>query len=511
MVSTITNDEDVVEPVIGLRALASTIWRKRRIWLITGLIGLVVAASLHLVIPRSYTAETDLYLTVPSGSNAVDVMAGNVSLLETQVVAQNAIASGHLETTPHALLSHYSGLAVSDNIMSIKFTGSSAEDAIAGAKAVGNAFLAVQANELGLQTNALVKGLRSQIGTLNTEINTLDSQINNLSGAGTEQSTQLANLINQRSENEASVSSLQTQVQQALLNEQSTDHSNSILDPAALVPVSTKKVFIEDGLSGLVAGMAIGILFVIFRALLSDRPVDRASVAATLGAPVELSLEPYRNPLLRRKRRLAQQLRTPNPSLRMIERRLRGHLESAPGSALAVVAVGNSQPAALAMGALAFALSSEGHRVMVVDAAEHRPLASIVGITPKSGTLETFQLETGEGPAVRVLVAPDDPMRMAQKPPPDDTDALLVLVTVDAAFGAEQITPWVTDAVLILSPHGVTQTRMEVTREMLREAGISLRSVILLDADPKDETSGALSSADLRLTPAEVETADSSV
>jgi hypothetical protein len=52
---------------------------------------------------------------------------------------------------------------------------------------------------------------------------------------------------------------------------------------------------------------------------------------------------------------------------------------------------------------------------------------------------------------------------------------------------------------------------MEVTREMLREAGISLRSVILLDADPKDETSGALGSADLRLTPAEVETADSSV
>ena len=275
MVSTTTfNDEDIMEPTIGLRALLATIWRKRRIWLITGLVGLVVGASLHVVIPKTYTAETDLYLTVPAGSNAVDVMAGNVSLLDTQVVAEKAIAAGHLNATPHALLSRYSGLAVSDNIMSIKFTGSSAEEAVAGARAVGNAFLAVQANELGLQTNALVKGLRSQIGSLNTEINTLDSQINNLSGAGTGQSTQLANLINQRSENEASVSTLQTQVQQALLNEQSTDHSNSILDPSALVPVSTKKVLIEDGLSGLVAGIALGIVFVIFRTLLADRPVD---------------------------------------------------------------------------------------------------------------------------------------------------------------------------------------------------------------------------------------------
>ena len=511
MVSTTSNDEEIVEPVIGLRALAATIWRKRRVWLITGIVGLVVVASLHLVIPRSYTAETDLYLTVPSGSNAVDVMAGNVSLLETQVVAEKAISLGHLDMTPHSLLSKYSGLAVSDNIMSIKFTGSSPEEAVAGAKAVGNAFLAVQANELGLQTNALVRGLRSQIGSLNTEVNTLDSQINNLSSAGTELTTQLANLINQRSENEASVSQLQTQVQQALLNEQSTDHSNSILDPAALVPVSTKKVYIEDGLTGLVAGIAVGMAFVIFRALLTDRPIDRATAATTLGAPVELSLERYRSPHLLRNRRLRRQLRNPSPSLRMIERRLRGHLESAPGSALAVVTVGNPEAAALAMGALAFDLSSEGHRVMVVDAAEHRPLASIVGITPKTGTLETFQLDTGEGPPLRVLVAPDDPIRMAQKPPPDDTDALLVLVTVDAAFGAEQITPWVTDAVLVLSSGGVTLTRMDVTRDMLREAGISLRSVILLDADPQDESSGALGSADLRLTPPEVETAETSV
>jgi capsular polysaccharide biosynthesis protein len=504
-------DDTVVGPTIGIRALMATIRRKRRIWIITGLVGLIIGASLHFVIPPKYTAETDLYLTIPPGANPLSVTANNVSLLKTQTVAQKAIADGHLNTTPHALLSRYSGLSVSDNIMSIKFSGSTKAEAVAGAKAVANAFLAVQASELGLQTNALVRGLHSQIASLNGEINTLNSQISNLSGttAGSQSTNRLTDLVNLRSEDEQQLFTLQTQVQQALLNEQSTDHSNSILDPATLAPVSTAKAVIVDALSGLVAGLAIGIAVVIFGALLSERPLDRSTVAGTLGAPVELSLERYRSPHLLRRRRLSRRFRTPSPALQMIERRLRLHLESAPASALAVVSVGTPEPAALAVAGLAFSLSSEGHRVIVVDASEDRPLTSILGLSPGSESMEIFELSAGEGPPVRVLVAPDDPLAMAQKPPPEDADALLVLLTLDAAFGLEQVTSWATDAVMLMSPRGVTLTRMDVTREMLGEAGVSLRSVILLDRDPDDDSSGVLVPGDLRLTSTVVESAGS--
>jgi hypothetical protein len=115
--------------------------------------------------------------------------------------------------------------------------------------------------------------------------------------------------------------------------------------------------------------------------------------------------------------------------------------------------------------------------------------------------MQTFPLVTARGFRARVLVAPKDPLRMAQKPPPDDADALLILASLDAAFGAEHLAPWVTDAVMVLSPRRTTRTRLEVSREMLHEAGISLRSVILLDSDPQDESSGALNPVDLRLTP----------
>jgi len=497
-----SNEDLVLGPMIGLRSLMATIRRKRRVWLITGLVGLIVGASLHLVIPRKYTAVTDLYLPLPAGADPAQVMANNVSLLQTEVVAQQAVTAGRLHVTPHTLLSHYTGVSLSDNIMSITFSGPSQSEAVSGARAVARAFLAVQAKELGRQTDTLVRGLQPQISSFNNEIDNLNAKINSLSGAtpNTQSSNQLADLVNQRSADESQVSQLRAQVDQALVNEQFTDRSSSVLDPAAVVPVSAKKVVLVDALSGLVAGLALGLAAVIFSALLSERPPGRSTVAATLGAPVELSLERYRSPRVMRRSRLSRRLREPSPILRMIERRLRGHLECAPGSALAVVAVGTPEPTALAVGGLALALSSEGHRVVVVDAADKRPLASILGLTTKPEAMETFELPASGGPPVRVLVAPEDPLAMAQKPPPDDADALLVLASLDAAFGTEHLAPWVTDAVMVLSSRRTTLTRMEVSREMLHEAGISLRSVILLDSDPQDDSSGALSPVDLRLS-----------
>ena len=505
METSLPDEDAALGPMIGLRSLMATLRRRRRVWLTTGLLGLLIGASLPLVIPHKYSAVTVLYLSQPAGSNATQAVADDVSLLQTQAVAEQAISTGHLHTTPSALLSHYSGLAVSGNLMSIKFNGTSKAGAVSGARDVAQAFLTVQARELALQTNVLVHGLRSQISNVNAAISNLNHSINDLSGAAANQETtnQLADLVNERSADESQVSQLQDQVQQAQLSAQSADRVSHVLDPAALPPVSTKKAFLVDALSGLIVGLAVGIAALIFSSLLSERAVDRSTVAETLGAPVELSLGKYRSPRLMRRRRLSRQLREPTPTLSMIERRLRGHLESAPGSALAVVTVGAAEPAALAVGAFALALSSEGHRVVVVDAADGRHLASILGLTPAANTMETYVLPAEGGPPIRVLVAPQDPAQMAEKPPPDDADALLVVATLDAAFGAEHLAPWVTDAVMILPARGVTLTRMSVSRQMLREAGISLRSAILLDSDPQDESSGTLSPVDLRFTPLE--------
>ncbi len=501
MVATAPEEAPAFDRVIHLRALWATVRRRWRVWVIAGVVGLVVGASLHMVIPRKYAATADLYLAIPSGSNPPEVMADNVALLQTDAVAKQAIAAGHLSMSPHMLLAHTTGLALSDNIMSIKFSASSPSRAVAGAKALAGAFLAEQAGELRLQTDGMVRSLRSQISSLNSSIGTLNTQIDNQFGTSTNGGNLLSNLISERTDDESQVSQLQAQIDQALTEEKSSDSISHILDPAVLVPVSTTKVFLVDGLSGLVAGLAIGLAVVVFGALFSEGAPDRVMVAETLGAPVALSLERYRAPRLMRRARLAKRLRAPDPAIRMIERRLRAQLESASGRALAVVTMGAPELAALGVGALALDLYSEGHRVVVVDAADDRLLASMFGVSPTSDTMEMFPLPADGHPTLRLLVAPPDPMQMAEKPPPDDTDALLVLAALDPAFGAEHLAPWVSDAVVVLSRRGVTLARMDIGREMLHQAGISVRSVILVGSDPLDESSGELSPGDLRLTP----------
>ena len=498
----VPDENPSLDEMIGLRSLWVAIRRNRRIWLATGLLGLIVGASLPFLLPHKSSAVTDLYLAQSAGQDPAHAMADDVSLLQTLAVAKQAVSSSHFDVSPSALLSHYSGLPLSDSIMSIKFNGSSQSDAVTGARAVAQAFLTVQAAELRLQTDVLVRGLQSEISSLNTEIGTLNTQITSDSSASTTASNQITNLVDQRSADQSQVSQLQTQIQQARLNEQSATDVSHVLDPAAVVAASTKKVVLEDALSGLIVGLAVGLGAVIFGFLLSERVLDRSKVAETLGAPVELSLRRYRRPRVMRRTRLSRQLRAPSPALRMIERRLRARLESAPGSTLAVVAVGTAEPAALAVGALALSLASEGREVVVVDAADKRILASVLGLTAIPETMQTLQIAVEGGDPVRVFVAPEDPAQMAQKPPPDDADVVLVLTALDPAFGTEQLSSWVTDAVMILCPRGVNLTRLQVGREILREEGISLRSVILLGSDAEDDSSGAFNSADRRLTPA---------
>ena len=456
------------------------------------------------MIPRKYSATSDLYLAIPSGSNGPEVMANNVALLQTDAVAKQAIATGHLNVSPHTLLAHTSGLAVSDNIMSITFSASSTSKAVAGARAVDHAFLAVQAGELRRQTDGLVRSLKSQISTLNSSIGSLDTQIDdqsNASASTTAASSSLTDLINERGDDQSQVSQIQAQVGQAQSQAQSSEAISSVLDPAALVPVSAKKVILVDGLSGLIAGLAIGLVIVVFSALFSEGVPDRFAVAETLGAPLALSLPRYRGPRLMRRRRLAGRLRAPDLAIRMIERRLRGHLESAPGSALAVVTMGTPEPAALGArraGARPLVGGATSRRSRRIGQPAHGLHARAVLHVRHDGDVPASD---GWSLSLRLLVAPPDPMQMAEKPPPDDTDVLLVLATLDPAFGAEHLAPWASDAVMLVSTKGVTLARMDVGREMLRQAGISLRSVILLGCDSQDESSGVLNPGDLLFKP----------
>ena len=63
-----------------------------------------------------------------------------------------------------------------------------------------------------------------------------------------------------------------------------------MLDTAAPIPHSRLKLAIVYAVTGLIAGLALGMGIVVVRALVSDRLRRRDDIAQALGAPVKLSV-----------------------------------------------------------------------------------------------------------------------------------------------------------------------------------------------------------------------------
>jgi len=498
-VATAEGEEPEGQPgaFVSLRVLSTAAGRHWRPLLATALVGLLIGAGFHLVVPRKYASVTDLFLTEPAASDPAQAMANDTSLLQTRAVAQRAVVVLHLHTTADSFLASYQGLALSNAILSITASAHSQTDAVSEGNAVAQAFLRVRTDELNLQTQVVVRGLQAQVNSLDHEITNLSSSIDVLSAtpAGSQSGNELADLVEQRSEDTSQVAQVESQIQQEQLNASSVTQASQVLDPAAAVKVSAKKVTIMDALSGLIGGLGLAIVALVVGVLLSDRLRSREEVAAALGAPVELSLFHWASRREMRTRHRRELVMHPTPALAMIERRLRAHLESAGGSALAVVEVESSEPCALAVAALAFSLTSEGRRVVIADMADERPVASLFGVTSDEKKVHTVTLEDH---SVVLLVAPDDMIEMGPGWTPKGTDVLLVLASADAAFGSQHLAAWVTKAVVVVNMRRATTTAVSATGEMLRQARIVIRSAILVGADPEDDgTVGAAPSNDL--------------
>lgn len=476
--------DEYQSPLVNLRTLRAAVWRRWRIWLTIGLVGMVIGGSLHLVLPVKYTAIAEVYLAYPPGGASATSSTNDVSLAQTTPVAQLALDHLHLNMTTASFLSSYEVVAVSNVIFSITSSGPSSAAAVARANATAQAFLAVRNREKHLETHLLISDSQSQIHSLQSQTSDLTNKINSLSAAGLGSSNQVNQLVNQRSGDETQILGLQGQIQQAQLDLYSVIRGSSVIDPATPIAVSRKKVMAVDGLTGLVIGLGSALMILLLSLLLSDRLRTREDVAAVLGAPVELSIAHSM-----RSRRLHHHMVAPPPPLLMIERRIRDHLEAAPGSALAVVEVGAANISALAIGLLGRSLALEDRRVMIVDMVRGHPLASL--FTGKKAVKEgQYTLSLG-GQHIFLVVSAEDPAEATEKlSVPDGTDVVLVLTSVDPAFSADHLARWASDAVVLVNTKTASGTLIGSTGELLRRAGIVIRSALVVGGDPRDETVG---------------------
>lgn len=476
--------------MISLAFIKAALVRQRRLWLGLAVVGLLIGAGFHVAVPVKYSATATVYLTHASDASATVAAQDDLAMLGTNAVGTRAVALLHEpKLTPRALLGKLPGTLLSDNVLLVTAWGPSSVEAVRRVDALTHAFLALRASQYDAQIGAVIAAATRQTAKLQSQVTALTAKIATTSTNGT---GELAALENQRTAALSQLTGLRAAIQQDELNKLAVTQGSKVLSPGTAVPVSKKKVFALDALSGLAAGLGGGLLLVIALAVMSDRARRREDVAGALGAPVALSVGQIGGGFVRRRSVLASALE-PSVALRRLARffedqLLEGDLRH---PTCLVVAVGDSDPAAAALVALAVELADTGDVSVLVDATADRSLAG--AFDRKEVGLHS--LEVGTAAAVTLLVPPppwDDPAGTGAAA--DDAiasaDAVLVLASVDPSVGAAHLRRWGSRAVVTVSAGKSTVQRLAATAELLESAGVQVLSSALVGADPSDDSVG---------------------
>jgi hypothetical protein len=470
--------------------------RHRALWLACAVLGLVIGACFHLVVPAKYVAVTDLYLTEPT-SSATYTTADDASLAETNTVAFGALRLMHLPANLNDEPGKYVVTAVSDVLLQIKGDGLTRSKAVQWTSALAKSFLAVRERALNRQMQLVVNALNTEAGALARQVERLDATITGLDNgrASTSSSNELANLASERGTDESQLTTLQAEIQQDQLEMSAVDKGSYVLDPAQTLRVSMKRVFAEDGLSGLVAGLAIGFGGVLVASIISEKPTRRDEVAQLLGAPVELSVAGPKKPGSLRWTAYLRWVKRPGPDLKAVQRRLRNHLFTLPRPALGVVAVGRAvgDSAAVLVAGLGYSLAAEGKRVLLVDMADGRPLARLLRQRGKGERLRTVRFG---GQTFSLAIAPEDIGGLDHNEITASRDCTLVLATADPGVGVAHLRSWIAGSVVVLRAGKATATLIQAVGEMMRDSRVGLRSAIEVGAGKEDESFGAVDERD---------------
>lgn len=455
--------------LVSLRTVLSALRRRRWAWIGVAMAGMVIGSGFHVVVPRHYSATVTLYLAYPEGSDATTGMSNDVALAATATVAQRADRILGEDLSPASLLGSSPAVAQSSNVLVLTIDGPTNDEALMRANAVAAALLAVRAAEYSNQTDSMINALQAEVSRLESQIGALSSSI--ATGGPSDSS-----LASERSQDAAEVVNLVQEEQAAQVDLLGVSSSSKVLTPATTTSTSTKRLIARDGISGLIAGLALGVGWIGIGAVCSDRLRRREDIAAILGAPVELSVVGM--PRSRRWTGWWGRWRPPSPAVKRAVRHLRGALDNGQRPAiLLVVAADDLEGPATILAHLVGELVADGKEVLVADrSARHCLEAKLATMSNAMG---------GDERRLVTLVS-----ELGQHRQTADTDVCIAFSDVDPATGAPDLAGCSTEAVVMVTAGRSTATRLNTVYELLHAGGVNVSSVVLLGADAADESVG---------------------
>lgn len=507
---------DLTTGLTSLEFIKATLRRTTRLWGTIAVAGLLIGLCLFLAIPAPYTATTSLLLTPEtiSGEPAGSPIANEVAMAESSTVAELAMEQLGLQQSVGSFLKAYTVTAVTDRIIDITVTAPTPGAVVTQANALATQFLRFRADVASAALTLTSASLSQQIAQL--KANSVNKEISKLQ-AQTVSPTQQAKLRKLRAEPAAlALTALQeasaSTVAAAQVKTEEAVHGSQVLDAASLNSTSQLRRFAEYFGIGLLAGLVLGIGIALVRELLSDRLRRRDDIARTLGAPVKLSVArvPWSRWRLSQRglpvsrwqlgpRGLAVDQST---SVQRVVAYLASAVPPSPRgpASLAVVPVDDTRVPAVCLASLAVRYARKGQQVFLADLCDGAPAARLLGAARPG--VQTVRVRGARLivaiPRGDIALAASPLQRMPGQAPAAESvftacasaDLLLILAALDPSLGGELLAGWTHSAVAMVTGGQSSAARIHAVGEMIRLAGITLISGVLIGADKSDQSLG---------------------
>jgi capsular polysaccharide biosynthesis protein len=507
---------DPVTGIPGRPPLGAELRRRKLLWVTAAVVGLALGIGVYKEMPPPYKATTLVQIRVIPGVLPTDEILTELALAQSRTVATTAMTMLKLPQDAKSVQSFMGRDAVtspSDQFLQFTVKASSANDAVARAKALAQAFLRVRDNGLTSALANTVSALDKTIAKEKTQSAQLTAKIAAVQAqpVSTHQQAQLVSLQAQLSQLHGRLTGLEKAVQSyavhSTLSNKDVRYGSKVLDRAKATPRSRIKYPVIYAAGGLFAGLAIGMGWVIVSALISTRPRRRYDIARALGAPVRLSVGRIRVSKLAARRAPES---AGGRGIQQIATYLRSAIGREQGRAsLAVVAADDPIVPALSIVSTALACVRDGRRVIVADLTPRGDAGRLLGCTePGVHRQVAGQRNLTVAIPESSIAPPAGPIRhgaAAGLPVNADpeldhayhaADLLLTLISIDPGLGADHLCTWATDAVVISTAGVPSATKLRTISELIRLSGTAVMSGVLVGADKVDESFGAMTFAD---------------
>lgn len=509
-------------PLMGTwHYLRNSLRRRWRTWTSLSFAGALLGLGLAVFLPPPTQGSVTLLMAHPANMEAQSAMSTDVSLLTTREVSARTVAKLGLPLTPEAFRATITAEPVTTEVLTITVSAPDAESAVKRADALTSVYLDFRATQLRSLSSGLVNGYQARVAGMQKEVAQLNTQYAVASQEGGNQ-TQATELLTRRSQLNSQIYDMQQSIADAALTTDAAVSSSHVIDAAQPVKGSLKRAAALDVASGLIGGTALGVGFVLFRALTSTTVRRREDVAVAMNVPVRYSVASDSRLARRLWRGLGRRGRSRPRDLDVLVRGLEAYLDelaptaareplSTPGPThgVAVAAIGDPRIAAVVVDSLADSVRAHGRVPFVVDLSaagallgrraggRHAPGAKD-GATTNGTTVfrPTGVPALAAGPAAKPGRPVDLPDDVSWREAWEAADVVLALVQVDPGIDAENLRTWVDRVVPVVTAGEASAELLETTAELVRAAGLVLPFAMLVGADRTDESFGAVALAE---------------